>query len=211
MIYSNTWILWFTRQLDLELMFSSVIPLRTTNWNKWTKLFTDLLALFIHWFYLFDLVALFNGFIYWPFLFIAFIYSIWWIYLLDLSIGFSFSVYNIHSHSNFSQIFSQLRREHLYISLTIHVSRAHVKNLPLSIKLILLQLHHHTSLIKLTNITSLHHNYNKCSILTLNYSNIVSHYSVSIHLQFPSDTQLLHLPSIFISISQRCASYSISK
>ena len=34
MIYSNTWILWFTRQLDLELMFSSVIPLRTANWNK---------------------------------------------------------------------------------------------------------------------------------------------------------------------------------
>ena len=66
-------------------MFSSIISLRTANWNKWTKLFTallvlsigstyslalfiqfggftdwiDLLALFIHWLYLFDLVALF--------------------------------------------------------------------------------------------------------------------------------------------------------
>ena len=90
MVYPNTLILWLTRQLDWELMFSSIIFLRTANWNKWTKVFTDLLALsigftyslalfigfggfvywtyllalFIHWFYLFDLVALFIGFIY---------------------------------------------------------------------------------------------------------------------------------------------------
>ena len=78
------------------------------------------------------------------------------------------------------------------------------------IKLTLLQLHHHTSLIKLMNISSLHHNYNTCSILKLHYSNITSHYSVFIHLQIPSDIQLSHLPSIFVSLTQRCAPYSIS-
>ena len=45
MAYPNTWILWFKRKMDLELMFSSVMSLRTAKWNKWTKLFTDLLAL----------------------------------------------------------------------------------------------------------------------------------------------------------------------
>ena len=186
----------------------------------------------IWWLYLLDLSI---GLIYWLYLFIGFIYSIWWLYLLGLSIGFSFSVHSIHPHSNLIQIFSQLRKEHLYISLTIHISRSHGKNLPLSItphsgliKLTLLQLHHRTSLIKLTNITSLHHiyytcslikltnitslhhNYYTCSILTLHYFNIVSHYSVSTHLQIPSDIQFLHLPSIFISLAQRCPSYSIS-
>ena len=78
------------------------------------------------------------------------------------------------------------------------------------IKLTLLQLHHRISLLKLTNIASLHHNYNTCSILTLYYSNIISHYSVSIHFQILSDIQLLHLPSFFISLAQRCTSYSIS-
>ena len=75
----------------------------------------------------------FIGFIYWLYLFMSFIYLIWWLYLLDLSIGFSFSVYSIHSHSNLIQIFSQLRKEHFCISLTIHISRSHGKNLPLSI------------------------------------------------------------------------------
>ena len=72
--------------------------------------------------------------------------------------------------------------EHFYISFTMHISRSHGKNLPLSItsshvlKPTLLQLYHRTSLIKHPNITSLHHNYNTCSILTLHHSNITSHY-----------------------------------
>ena len=116
MVYPNIWILRFTRQMDLELMISSIISLRMTNWNKWTKLFTDLLVLFI-------------GF----YLLIGFIYWIWWFYLLDLSISFSFSVHSIHSHSNLIQIFSETRKEHLYISFTIHISGTHGKNLSLSI------------------------------------------------------------------------------
>ena len=91
----------------------------------------------------------FIGVIYWLYLFIGFIYSIWWLYSLDLSIGFiysiwwlylfalsmgfSFSVYSIHPHSKLSQFFSHLRKEHLYISLNIHIPRSHGKNLPLSI------------------------------------------------------------------------------
>ena len=42
MVYPNTWILWFKRQM--ELMFSSVIFLRTTNRNKWTDLLALVLA-----------------------------------------------------------------------------------------------------------------------------------------------------------------------
>ena len=150
--------------------------------------------------------------------------------------GFSLNVYSIHPHSNLSQFFSHLRKEHLYISLNIHIPRSHGKKIfcfPLHhhsclIKLTLLQLHHHTSLIKLSNITSLHHipytcsliklvnitsfhhNYYMRSILTLHCSNIISYCSGSTHLLIPSDIQLLHLSSIFISLAQRCASYSIS-
>ena len=169
------------------------------------------------------------GFIYWLYLFIGFIYSIWWLYLFALSMGFSLCVYSIHPHSNLSQFFSNLRKEHLYISLNIHIPRSHGKKIfcfPLHhhsclIKLTLLQLHHHTSLIKLSNITSLHHipytcsliklvnitsfhhNYYMRSILTLHCSNIISYCSGSTHLLIPSDIQLLHLSSIFISLAQR--------
>ena len=107
--------------------------------------------------------------------------------------------------------------EHFYISFTMHISRSHGKNLPLSItsshvlKPALLQLYHRTSLIKHPNITSLHHNYNTCSILTLHHSNITSHYLVFIHLQIHSDFQLPHLPSTFVSLTQRYVPYSISK
>ena len=76
------------------------------------------------------------GIIYWLYLFIAFIYSIWWLYLLDLFIGFIYSIwwlyllglpigfsFNIYSiHSNLIHTFPQLRKDHLYISLTIHIS-----------------------------------------------------------------------------------------
>ena len=74
----------------------------------------------IYWLYLFI------GFIYsiwWLYLldlFIGFIYSIWWLYLLGLPIGFSFNIYSIHS--NLIHTFPQLRKDHLYISLTIHIS-----------------------------------------------------------------------------------------
>ena len=148
--------------------------------------------------------------------------------------GFSFSVYSIHPHSKLSQFFSHLRKEHLYISLNIHIPRSHGKKIfcfPLRhhsclIKLTLLQLHHHTLLIKLTNaaslhhipytcpliklthIKSLHHNCYTRSISKLYHSNIISHCSGSTHL-IPSDFQLLELKFIFISFSQKFASYSI--
>ena len=43
MVYSNTWILWFNRQMDLELMFFSIISLHMANWEKWTKFFAVLI------------------------------------------------------------------------------------------------------------------------------------------------------------------------
>ena len=118
MDYPNTLISWFTRQLDLDLMFTSIISLRTANWNKWTKLFTDflalsigssyslalfiwfggftywiyLLALFIHWLYLFYLVALLMWFIYWLYSLASFIH---WLYLFDLVALFICFIYGL--------------------------------------------------------------------------------------------------------------------
>ena len=54
--------------MDLELMFSSIISLRTTNWNKRTKLFTHLLVLFIVFICLLALFVGFGSFIYWIYL-----------------------------------------------------------------------------------------------------------------------------------------------
>ena len=48
-----------------------------------------------------------------------------------------------------------------------------------------------------------------CSILTLHYSSI-SNCSGSTHILIPSDNELLHLSFIFISFTQRFASYPIS-
>ena len=101
MDYPNTCLSWLTRQLDLELMFTNIISLRTANWIKWKKLFTDLLALstgstyslalfirFGGFIYRMYLLALFSGFIYSLAVFIQLGGSDHWIYLLDLFIGF---------------------------------------------------------------------------------------------------------------------------
>ena len=90
MDYPNTWISWFTRQLDLELMFTSIISLRTANWNKWTKLFTDLLALPISSTYSLALFIRFGGFTHWIYLLALFI---GFIYLLALFIRFGGFIY----------------------------------------------------------------------------------------------------------------------
>ena len=213
-------------------MFSSIIYLHMANWNKWTKLFTELLTLSIGSTHSLVLFIRFGGFTYWIYLlalFIRFGGFIYWVYLLALV-----STYTVSIAISFKFSHSSERNTFTFLSLYIsHILMDKIFCFPLHhhsglIKLTLLQLHHHTSLIKLTNITSLHHiyytcwlikltnitslhhNYYTCSILNLHYFNIVSHYSVSTHLQIPSDIQFLHLPSIFISLARRCASYSIS-
>ena len=151
---------------------------------------------FIYWI---DLLDLFIGFIYSLTLFIPFGSFVYWIYLLVLVLAYTVSIL-IEISFRFSH--SSKRNTFTFLSLYIsHVLMEKIVRFPFHhhsclIKLTLLQLHHRTSLIKLTNITSLHHNYNPCFILTLYYSNIISHYSVSIHLQIPSDIQLLYLPPI---------------
>ena len=72
-VYPNTRLSWFTRQLDLELMFTSTISLRTANWIKWEKLFTDLVALSSGSRYSLALFIRFGGFIYWHYLVALFI------------------------------------------------------------------------------------------------------------------------------------------
>ena len=171
MVYPNTWILWFSGQLDLELMFSSIISLRTANWYKRTKLFTDLLTLsidaicllalfircggFTYWIYL---LALFIGFLYSLALFIRFGGFIYLVYLLTLVL-----VYTVSIPTAFSFSHSSVRNTLTILSLDIsHVLMEKIFRFPLRhhsflIKLTLLQLHHRTSLIKLMNITSLHY------------------------------------------------------
>ena len=82
MVYPNTRSSWFTRQLDLELMFTSIISVGTANWIKWEKLFTDLVALSTGSTYSLDLFIRFGNLI----------YSIWWHYLLALFSGFIYSM-----------------------------------------------------------------------------------------------------------------------
>ena len=82
MVYPNTRVSWFTRKLDLEFMFTSTISLRTANWIKWEKLFTDLVTLSTGSTYSMDLFIRFG----------SLIYSIWWLYLLALFSGFIYSM-----------------------------------------------------------------------------------------------------------------------
>ena len=63
-------------------MFTSTISLRTANWIKWEKLFTDLVALSTGSTYSLDLFIRFGNLI----------YSIWWLYLLALFSGFIYSM-----------------------------------------------------------------------------------------------------------------------
>ena len=99
----------FKRKLyHIRQSFTSTISLRTANWNKWEKLFIDLvtlstgstysLDLFIRfgnliysiwWLYL---LALFSGFIYSMAVFILLDGSVYWTYLLDLFYGFTYSL-----------------------------------------------------------------------------------------------------------------------
>ena len=183
---------------------------------------------FTYWIYL---LALCIGFIYSLALFIRFGGSIYLPCLWTLV-----SAYTVFILIAISVSFSHISQRNTFTFLSIYISYVLMEKIfrfPLRhhsclIKLTLLQLHHHTFLIKLTNttalynipytcplikvtnITSLHHNFHTRSISSLHYSNIRSHCSGSIHLQTPSDIHSLHLSSIFISLTQRCASYSIS-
>ena len=78
------------------------------------------------------------------------------------------------------------------------------------IQLTLLQLHHHTSLIKLTSITLLYFNYSTCSklitspnsvtvIITLRHSCIPSCSLVTIHFQISSGFQFSYPKPTFVS------------
>ena len=108
-------------QLSKEHLYKVIY--RFIGFSYWRYLFIGFIYS-LWWLYLLDLSI---AFVHWLYLFIGFIYSIWWLYLLGLPIDFSFSVYSFHPRSIL--IFTQLSKEHLYSSLTIHISRSHGKNL----------------------------------------------------------------------------------
>ena len=184
MDYPNTLISWFTRQLDLDLMFTSIISLRTANWNKWTKLFTDLLALSIGSTYSLALFIRFGGFTYWIYLLalsIGFIYSMalfirlggftYWIYLLALFISFIYTLtlfIRLGSFIYLPYLWALVSAYTVFILTANSVSFSHISErntftfLSIYISHVLMEkifrfsLRHHSGLIKLT-LLQLHH------------------------------------------------------
>ena len=181
MVYPNTRLSWFTRQLDLELMFTSTISLHMANWIKWEVIhrFSDI----IYW------LNLFIGFIYWHYLvalLIQWLYlfcwmAVYWTYLLDLFYGFTYSltlcirfggfIYTpylwtlVSAHTVFMLIanlvsFSHISERNTNKFPSIYISHVLMEKIFCStlrhhlclIKLPLLQLHQQTLLIKLTYV-----------------------------------------------------------
>ena len=169
--------------MDLELMFSTIISLRTANWEKQMKLFMDLLVLVI---------------VYLVFIVIIVIY-IFLQYSLHISLLphsariIPLTTLQLHHHASLIKLTSLKLHHHMSL-----------------IKLRLLQLHHHTSLIKLTSITSLYFNYSTCCKLstslnsitariTLRHSRIPSSSLVTIHFPIQSGFQLSYPTRTFVS------------
>ena len=121
--------------------------------------------------------------------------------------GVDVSQYHLPSHANLEKVNELIYKSigFSFISLLHHP--AHI------ISLTSLQLHHHTLLIKLTWITSLHLNYITYSklitsansitfytiIITLHHSRIPLISPVTIHLQIPWGTQISHSAPTFVS------------
>ena len=121
--------------------------------------------------------------------------------------GVDVSQYHLPSHANLEKVNELIYKSigFSFISLLHHP--AHI------ISLTSLQLHHHTLLIKLTWITSLHLNYIIYSklitsansvtfytiIITLHHSRIPLISPVTIHLQIPCGTQISHSAPTFVS------------
>ena len=184
MDYPNTRLSWLTRQLDLELMFTSIIYLRRANWIKWEKLFTDLLALstdstyslalfirFGGFIYRMYLLALFNGFLYSLAVFIQFGGSAHWIYLLDLFIGFTYSLALYIRFGGFiylPYLWTLVSAYTVFMLIANLVSFSHISERNTSTflsiytphvlieKIFRFTLRHHSCLIKLT-LLQLHH------------------------------------------------------
>ena len=176
MDYPKTWISWFTRQLDLELFTdlltlsngftdSLVLSIRFDGFIGFGGFF--LLALFIdfiysltlfirsgHWIYL---LALLTGFIYSLALSIRFGSSIYLPYLWALVSAYTVFILIANSASFFHvSERNTLTLLSIYIShiLMVKIAGLTLRHHPRLITLPLLQLHHHTFLIKLTNIVS---------------------------------------------------------
>ena len=121
--------------------------------------------------------------------------------------GVDVSQYHLSSHTNLEKVNELIYKSigFSFISLLHH--RAYI------ISLTSLQLHHHTLLIKLTSITSLHLNHITYSklitsansitfytiIITLHHSRIPLISTVTIHLQIPWGTQISHSALTFVS------------
>ena len=225
MDYSNTWISWFTRQLDLELMFTSTISLRTANWNKWTKLFTDLLALSIGSTYSLALFIRFGGFAQWTYLlalFIGFIYSLAlfirfggftrWTYLVALFVGFIYSLALYIRSGGFislPHLWTLVLAYTVFILLANSVSFSYISERntftfptryishDLMEKIFPFALRHHPCLIKLT-LLQLHHH-----TLLIKLTN-----TISLH-HTPYTCPLIKLTNI-TSLCNNCYTCSIS-
>ena len=159
--------------MDLDLMFPSIVSLPTASWEKWMKLFTNLLALVL---------------------------------------AYSVFILTADTHIPLRISFVLRERYFSYTSLLHHC--AHFISLSF----------HHTFLIKLTSVSSLHHNYITCSelitsaksltcctiVIILHHFPIPSVYQVTIHIQIPSGTQISYSGSTFVSSFHKSIPIAIS-
>ena len=174
--------------MDLELMFPSIIFLRKANWEKWTKLFKNLLV-----FILVYSVFIRTVFTHIPIRISSILREHYFAYI---------SLFHHHARS----ISLTLLQLHHYTSLMnlsslqLHHHTSLIK--PTSIKS--LHLNYHTCSKLITS-------HNSITIMALHHSRIPSISLATIHLLIQSDFQLSYLTHTFASSFHKFVSTSISK
>ena len=161
-------------------MFPSIISLRTANLKKWTKLFTNLLALILAY-----SILILTSVTYIP-LCISFVLREHYFSYISV----------LHHHAHTISLTSLQLHHHTFL---IKLTSLQLHHLTFLIKFTSITLLHHnyftsTKLITSPNLITLY-----TLIIALHHSRIPSISPVTIHLQVSSDTQLSHSTLTFVS------------
>ena len=199
MVYPNTWVLWSGRQMDLELMFLSIISLRMANWEKWTKFFADLLPLVLEY-----TISIFTA--------TSFTF-------FQRSERNTFTFLSLcMDHAFIAKIFCfQLRHHMCLINVTLLQLHHRTSLTTLTFitrgPLAFITRNPLTSITwaPLTFTTRADYIHDTCSKLTLFHSSILFHSPVFIHLQIQPVSQLTYLSPTFPPLTHKSDSSPISK
>ena len=166
--------------MDLELMFPSIISLRTANLKKWTKLFTNLLALVLAY-----SILILTSVTYIP-LCISFVLREHYFSYISV----------LHHHAHTISLTSLQLHHHTFL---IKLTSLQLHHLTFLIKFTSITLLHHyyfpcTKLIISPNSITLY-----TLIIALYHSRILSISPMTIHLQIPSDANFSHSVLTFVS------------